>query len=131
MDIKSLIRCGKVSAVIAERCAVRVVFDDLDSLVSAELFVLQSSCMNNRFYNLPDVGDSVVCLMAPNDEHGSGFVLGSFYTEKNIPPAQNQNISMIKFGDGTEIKCDRESHELRINCTGKIFISGKEIHLND
>ena len=126
MDIKSLIRCGKVSAVIAERCAVRVVFDDLDSLVSAELFVLQSPLRH-----LPDVGDSVVCLMAPNDEHGSGFVLGSFYTEKNIPPAQNQNISMIKFGDGTEIKCDRESHELRINCTGKIFISGKEIHLND
>ncbi|MBR0061807.1 MAG: phage baseplate assembly protein V [Selenomonadaceae bacterium] len=128
--MKNLIRFGKVSAVIPERCACRVVFDDRDNLVSAELPVLQSSCLNNRFYNLPDVGDSVLCLMAPNDEHGAGFVLGSFFTEKNPAPAQSQEISMIKFGDGTTIQYDRESHELQINCVGNIRINGKNIYLN-
>ena len=130
MNIKNLVRHGKVSSVNPEKCACRVVFDDRDSLVSAELFVLQSSCLNNRFYNLPDVGDSVLCLMAPNDEHGAGFVLGSFFTEKNPAPAQSQEISMIKFGDGTTIQYDRESHELQINCVGNIRINGKNIYLN-
>lgn len=130
-NLKNLVRSGKVSSVNSEKCTCRVVFDDLDNLVSAELFVLQPSCMNNRFYNLPDVGDSVLCLMAPNDEHGAGFVLGSFFTEKNPAPAQSQEISQITFGDGTTIKYNRESHEFRIDCVGKIFIQGKEIHLND
>lgn len=129
--MKNLIRFGKVSAVIAERCAVRVVFDDRDGLVSAELPVLQSSCLNNQFYNLPDVNDSIVCLMAPNDPNGGGFVLGSFYHEKNLPPAQSSDISLIKFGDGTEIKYDRAEHLLEINCVGNIKINGKRIDLNE
>ena len=131
MDIKSLVRVGKVSAVIPERCTCRVVFNDRDNLVSAELPVLQSSCLNNKFYNLPDIDDSVVCLMMPNDPNGGGFVLGSFYHEKNPPPAKVQDTSMIQFGDGTEIKYDRARHELSINCVGNIKINGKEIHLND
>ena len=131
MDIKSLVRVGKVSAVIPERCTCRVVFNDRDNLVSAELPVLQSSCLNNKFYNLPDVGDSVVCLMTLNDPNGSGFVLGSFYHQNNPPPAQAVDISMIQFGDGTEIKYDRARHELSINVAGNVKINGKEIHLND
>ena len=130
MEIKNLIRFGKVSSVDPTKAAVRVVFNDLDNLVSAELPVLQSSCLANKFYNLPDVGDSVVCLMAPNDEHGAGFVLGSFFTEKNTPPAQSQEISMLQFGDGTTIKYNRESHELQINCVGNVRINGKNIYLN-
>lgn len=129
--MKNLIRFGKVSSVDPAKCTCRVAFDDRENLVSAELPVLQSSCLNNKFYSLPDVGDSVVCLMTPNDENGSGFVLGSFYHEKNIPPAQSQEISVIQFGDGTEIKYDRESHELSINCVGNIKINGKRIDLNE
>ena len=129
--MKEIIRAGKVSAVIPERCAARVVFDDRDGLISAELPVLQSSCLNNKFYSLPDVNDSVVCLMFPNDPNGGGVVLGSFYHEKNLPPAQSQDLSQIKFGDGSVISFDREKGDLRINCTGKIYINGAEIHLND
>ena len=131
MDIKSLVRFGKISSVDPTKATARVVFDDRDGLVSAELFVLQPSCMNNQFYSLPDVNDSVVCLMFPNDEHGGGVVLGSFFTEKNLPPAQNQDIGMIKFSDDSYIQFDRSKGELRVNCKGKIFINGEEIHLND
>lgn len=130
-DVTQLIRFGKVSEVIPERCAVRVTFEDRDNLVSAELPVLQSSCLNNKFYSMPDVGDNVVCLMTPNDENGSGFVLGSFYTEKNLPPAQDENISMIKFADGTTITYNRQSHLLNVNCVGNIKINGKRIDLNE
>lgn len=131
MDAKNLIRFGKVSEVNAEKCCARVVFEDRDSLVSAELPILQPSCLNNKFYTLPDVNDNVVCLMTPNDTQGnSGFVLGSFYTEKNIPPAQDENISMIKFSDGSLIKFNRQDGSLLIDCKGNVTIKGKNIYLN-
>ena len=131
MDIKSLVRVGKVSSVNQTTATARVVFDDRDNLVSAELPVLQSSCLANKFYGLPDVGDSVVCLMMPNDPNGSGFVLGSFYHQNNPPPAQVQDTSMIKFGDGSFISFDRGKGDLLIKTKGNIKINGKEIHLND
>ena len=131
-DVKQLIRFGKVSEVIPERCACRVVFEDRDNLVSAELPILQPSCLQNAFYSLPDINDNVVCLMTPNDTQGnSGFVLGSFYTEKNLPPAQDENISMIKFSDGTTLSYNRQSHLLSVNCVGNIKINGKRIDLNE
>lgn len=131
MDIKNLIRFGVVSEVIPEKCAARVTFQDRDNLVSAELPVLQASCLQNAFYSLPDVGDNVVCLMCPNDQNGSGFILGSFYNEKNPAPAQDENISMIKFQDGTTISYNRESHLLSVKCVGNIKINGKRIDLNE
>ena len=131
MDVKNLIRAGVVSAVFPERCACRVTFEDRDGLVSAELPVLQSSCLNNKFYSLPDVGDSVVVLSFPNDQSGnSGVILGSFYTEKNPSPADNQEITMIKFGEGSSITFNRADSSLTIDCKGEVIIKGKTIQLN-
>lgn len=130
MEIKNMIRYGVVSAVIPERGAARVVFQDRDNLISAELPVLQAACANNQFYSLPDVGAQVLCLMNPNDDNGGGFILGSFYSEKNPPPAQIQDVSLIKFADGSYLKFDRATGNLDINCKGNITIKGKRIDLN-
>ena len=131
MDIKNLIRAGVVSEVEPDKCAARVTFEDRDGLVSAVLPVLQTSCLSNKFYSLPDVGDSVLCLMLPNDTEGNGgFILGSFYTDKNPPPAQARDISTINFGDGTTVTYDRAKHLLSINCVGNISINGERIDLN-
>lgn len=131
MEIKNLIRSGVVSSVNPETCAARVVFEDRDNLVSAELPVLQSACMDNKFYSLPDVGAQVVCLMMPNADDGTGFIIGSFYDDKNPPPAQSQDISLIKFSDDTKISYDRAKHELKINCVGNIKINGKRVDINE
>lgn len=130
MNIKSLIKEGIVSSVNPEKCSARVVFPDKDSLVSAELPILQPAGMKNKFYSLPDVGDSVVCLFAPNSQDGTGFIIGSRYDDKNSPPAQLQDISCIKFSDGTTISYNRASHLLAINCVGNIKINGRRIDLN-
>lgn len=128
----NLIREGIVSAVYPERCSCRVTFPDRDNLVSAELAILQPAGAKNKFYSLVDVGDSVVCLMIPNDEHGNGgYVIGSRYDDKNAPPAQIQDISLIRFDDGTTISYDRAEHLLEINCVGNVIIKGKNIFLND
>ena len=130
-DSRVLVREGVVTQVIPERCAVRVTFEDRDGLTSAELPVILPSCFKDKFYALPDVDDVVVCLMMPNDPNGnSGYVIGSRYHDKNSPPATSQDISMIKFDDGTTISYDRASHELSINCVGNIKINGQRIDLN-
>ena len=129
-DLKSTVRYGVVSAVYPERATVRIMFSDRENLVSAELAVLQGFGLKNKSYVLPDVGESVVCLMTPNSEDGSGFVLGSFYHENSPPPATSQDISMIKFADGSVISYDRAKHELNVNINGNIRINGKIIYLN-
>lgn len=130
MELKNLIREGLVSSVDAEKCTARVVFHDRDNLVSAELPILQPASAKNQFYSLVDVGDSVVCIFAPNAQDGCGFIIGSRYDDKNNPPAHNQDISCIKFSDGTTLSYNRQSHELEINCVGNIRINGKRIDLN-
>ena len=131
-DSRTLIREGVVTSVIPERCSCRVTFSDRDGLTSAELPILQPAGLKNKFYSLVDVGDSVVCLMMPNDPNGnSGYVIGSRYHDKNSPPAASQDISMIKFDDGTTISYDRAAHVLSIDCVGTVKINGSEVRINE
>ena len=132
-----MIREGVVSVVYPERCSCRVTFPDRDNLVSAELPILQPAGARNKHYNLVDVGDSVICIMPQNARDGTGFVIGSRYDDSNNPPADNQNVSMLKFPDGTSIRYDRGSHDLFLDCVGdihlsgeNIYITGEKIHLN-
>ena len=130
--MKNLIRAGQVSSVNPVRCTARVTFLDRDNLVSAELPVLQPCAAGNQFYSLPDVGNSVLCLMLPNDDcGGAGFILGSLYSDEKKTPTDNQDVSMIRFEDGTTLSYDRNKHELNIKCVGDIKINGRNIYLND
>lgn len=130
MKIESLIRYGVVSAVYPERAAARVVYSDRQDMVSAELPVLQGACLQRRFYSLPKVGDNVVCLMAPNGEDGSGFILGSFYSDVNRPPTTDGNKLMLNISDKLIITFDESTAELEINCKGRIRINGKRVDIN-
>ena len=130
-ETRQIIREGTVSAVYPERCSARVTFSDRDGLVSAELPILQPTGAKNKFYSLVDVGDSVVCLMMPNAQDGTGYVIGSRYHDHCPPPVDNQNVAMIRFDDGTSISYDRATHTLSIDCVGNIKINGKRIDLNE
>lgn len=129
--MRELIREGIVTAVYPERCSARVTFSDRDGLVSAELPILQPAGAKNKFYSLVDAGDSVVCLMMPNAQDGTGYVIGSRYDDKTAPPVANQNVAMIRFDDGTTLSYDRAAHELRIDCVGDVKINGRRIDLNE
>ena len=129
-ESRSLIREGVVSVVYPERCSARVEFVDKDGLISAELPILQPCAFKNKTYSLPDVGETVLCLSPGNDDSNTGWIIGSRYHDKNAPPVNNQDISMMKFEDGTFIQYDRKRHELKISCTGDIYIKGKNIFLN-
>lgn len=128
---RQLIREGKVSAQIPERHSVRVMFEDKDNLTSYELPVLTPCASTNKFYALPDVGETVVCLFASNSEQvGDGWVIGSRFHDKIPPNARSADITRMDFADGTFIQYDRKRHELQINCAGVVRINGEEIYLN-
>ena len=128
---RQLIREGKVSACFPERHSVRVEFQDKDGLISAELPVLTPCASANKFYAMPDVGETVVCLFASNSEQvGDGWVIGSRFHDKIPPNAKSQDITRMDFKDGTFIQYDRRRHELLINCVGVVRINGEQIYLN-
>ena len=128
--MQNIIREGKVTIVYPERCSARVTFEDLESLVSAELPVLQSCAGKNKSYSLPDVGESVVCLFSENADGDSGFILGSRYHEHETPKAPSQDKTRIDFEDGSYLEHDRKSHTLTINCVGNLKITAKRVDIN-
>ena len=130
MKTQSLIRYGKISAVYPERASARVVYDDKENLVSAELPILQPACLQSRFYSLPKVGDNVVTLSYPNGEDGAGVIIGSFYSEVNKPPTTDGNKLMLNISDKLIIEFDESTSELTINCKGRIRINGKRVDIN-
>ena len=103
----NLIREGVVSEVLYDKHACRVTFPDKNNLVSAELPVLTGATFKNKSYNLPDIGERVVVLMAGNaGTSGAGYVVGGLYTGEN-PPSEAQNNYALKFSDEAEVRYKR------------------------
>ena len=116
-----IVRYGVVSSIEPTTHAVRVVFEDEDLMVSDLLPVIVPCASKNQDYCLPDVGDRVVCLYLPNSQ-SAGFVVGSAYSQANLPPVNNHNKRGVCFADGTIVEYDRASSILTIDCKGSIII---------
>ena len=133
-QLSNLVRVGKISAVYPERHSARVTFADRENLVSAELPVLISFANKNKMYALPDIGDSVVCLMVSNDSTGgNGFIIGCLYGEN--PPAEiDSDTTRIDFSDDTFFSYNRRDHEfiMHFNENSEIIFDGKygELSIN-
>jgi len=63
--IKNLIRIGTISAVNGAACSARVVFDDKDDLVSAELPIITIGSSQTRAYWIPEVGTCAFSSQMP------------------------------------------------------------------
>ena len=112
-NLKGLIRVGKVSAIYPEKARARVVFE-AHKLVSYELTVIQKQTLKNRDYWMPDVGEYVLCVFLPTG-NASGFIIGSLYSEQNIPGLSSNDKRAIMFDDGTYIEYDRKAHLLTLD----------------
>lgn len=130
-EARDIVKEGIISEVYPERHSARVTFEDKDNVVSAELPIITTWALENKFYALPDVGETVLCVFATNDgTSGEGWIIGSRFHEKSVPNANSQDVARINFKDGTFIEYDRKKHSLTIECTGDITIKGKNIYLN-
>ena len=129
--LRGMIRTGTVSAVYPANGTARVVFDDKDDTTSPEMHILHRYSGKNKDYWVPDIGDQVLCVFANNDTNFStGWILGSYFTEKQPPQVANPDIMRLDFADGSFMEYNRGNSSLTIKVMGQIKINGAEIHLN-
>ncbi len=117
------IRYGTVSARDPKFLRVQVRCADTVSgaLVSDWLPVMVPCASGDCQYDLPDVGDHVLCLFLPHGRE-AGFVLGSFYPGSR-PPVEDGDKWHRTFKDGTVLEYDRKSHKLTANVQGDVDIT--------
>lgn len=129
--LRGMVRTGTVSSVNTANNTARVTFDDKDGVVSPELHILHRCSGKNKDYWLPDIDDQVLCLFANNDKNFStGWILGSYFNEKQPPQVQSPDIMRMDFSDGSYIEYNRASHTLNMKIAGPININGSVIKLN-
>lgn len=129
--LRGMVRTGTVSAVFPAEGMARVVFDDKDNTTSPKLHILHRFSGKNKDYWVPDIGDQVVCIFANNDSNFStGWILGSYFTDRQPPQVVNPDIMRLDFADGSFFEYNRASKSLHISVVGNITINGARIDLN-
>lgn len=106
----SPIRVGTVSSVDPNRGTARILFDDLDGLVSYDMPVLFSATLKNRGYHMPDVGEQVVCAFL-NSGMEQGFILGSIYSSKDPVPVSDKDVWHLSIPGGCAMEVNRRTRE--------------------
>lgn len=117
------IRVGFVTARQPETMRVQVELKDTvtQPLVSAWLPVLCPRASGDLAYDLPDVGDQVLCLFLPYGLE-QGFVVGAMYG-KASPPVTSGDKWHRKFSDGTVLEYDRAAHKLTAQVQGDVMVT--------
>ena len=120
--LAQMVRVGFVSARQPERMRVRVELRDTvtASLVTDWLPVLCPRACGDLVYDLPDVGDQVLCLFLGYGLE-QGFVLGAMYGKAG-PPVSSGDIWQRTFADGTVLAYDRAAHKLTAQVQGEVSL---------
>ena len=100
--LKNLIRVGKVSSINYNKGKIRVLFPDKNNIVTDEIPYLSFE------YNMPKVGDTVLCLFLGNGI-AKGFCLGKFYNQKNPPVQPGAQYYYKNIYDEAHIEYNKET----------------------
>lgn len=132
-----MIRVGFVNARQPEKMRVKVTVRDTTNapLITDWLPVLCPRASGDMHYDLPDVGDQVLCLFLPYGLE-QGFVVGAMYG-KQVPPVQSGDKWHRTFSDGTTLEYDRASHALTadipgtaaIKCSGPMTLEAPTVYV--
>lgn len=109
--VNHMVRIGTVTGTDPATAKVRVQFGDADRMVSYDLPVLFRKTQDDKDYQMPDIGEQVLCLFLPYGAE-QGFVLGAVYSQADVPPVISQDKKHRLFADGTWREYDRSSHLL-------------------
>lgn len=124
----NIVRIGKVSSTDPTTATVKVVFSDLDNMVSDDLPVVYPQANKNKAYAMPDVGENVLCIFIEQGV-GDGFCIGCFYTDTETPPTTDQEKVNYTFEDGTVLEYDRKEHKLKADIKGNAEITAENVSL--
>lgn len=129
-ELKQLIRWGTIVSVNKNNTA-RVLFSDIDNIVSHDLHILVSNANKNRYQAPPDIGCNALCIMMPTG-HSDGFIVGTFYNAKNPAPIDSLNqIMHWTFEDGTVLDYDKSTSKLKADVKGPVDVKTTSTALVD
>lgn len=123
--INEIIRIGVVHSIDPKRGTARVHFQDDDDIVSYDLHVLHRNTYQNKDYNMPDIGEDVLCIFLSSGM-ASGFVLGSIYAGNIELSESDPKYRTTLYKDGTRVRYDREKHELTIDIEGTNITANRD-----
>ena len=127
MAVKGMIvRKGQISTIDPATCRARVAFDDLDETVSNELPICQRRTAGTKHYDLPEIGEHVLCIFDPSGEE-QGWVLTSFYTLSNLPENIGEGRYITEYSDGTIIEYDTKKSKLTLIGAQSLEIEAQSI----
>jgi phage baseplate assembly protein V len=118
--LKNMIRIGNVSTIDYNRGAVKVTFPDKDDIVSDFLPYLSFE------YNMPKVGDTVLCVFLPNGI-SKGFCLGQPYSLKNMPKQPGPQYYYKNIYDEAFYQYDKNSKTLTIDADNIVLNAATSI----
>jgi phage baseplate assembly protein V len=132
VNVHPAFRVGLVTTQDLQNCRVRVKFPDRNQMVSWWLPVVMAKTQNDKFYDLPDIGEQVVCLMDEHDEDGA--VLGAIYSQVDTTPVQSADKWHVTMKDGSTFEYDRSSQTLTVSVarsgTINITVNGGNCNLS-
>ncbi|AYO18091.1 phage baseplate assembly protein V [Vibrio owensii] len=114
----SLIRVGVITDVDAAKARVKVTLPGFSDLPTDWLTCITKRTLGVRTSFNYKVNEKVLCLFLPFGDMSTGFVLGSFYDDKNLPAQTNPDVFSIEWEDGTVLSYDQGSS------TGSLKIKG-------
>lgn len=120
-ELKQLIRWGVIVSVNKNNTA-RVQFSDIDDIVSYDLRILVNNANKNKYQAPPDIGCNALCIMMPTG-HSDGFIIGTFYNEKNPAPIGSlDQVMHWTFEDGTVLDYDKSTSTLKADVKGPVDV---------
>ena len=121
--LSQVIRVGFVVARDEAAMRVRVEIEDTTTapLTTDYLQVLAPRAKKDRSYDLPDIGDQVLCLFLPFGRE-CGFVLGAMYGGDS-PPVSSGDKFHRTFADGAVLEYDRAEHKLLAKIPGMVEVT--------
>lgn len=120
------IRVGIVSAVDRDAGSARVLFPDLDNLVSDYLPIIKpqkTSWVSGE--DLPDVQDHVLVLFT-GERTSDGFIVGTYQLE-DVDSVYTEDQFGTIYEDGSRVFYDRSTSSLVVESVGNVSISGKNV----
>ncbi|MCC3379894.1 phage baseplate assembly protein V [Paenibacillus farraposensis] len=127
MANENLNRIGVVSSVDTDTGKVRVVFPDMDDMVSPELPLLTTGTGWGLSNAMPEPGDNVACIFIGNGRP-DGVCLGALYDGSYDMPA-DQSQRGIYFEDGSYVYFDKTTGSIEINAVGSVNVQAKDVSI--
>ena len=108
------IRVGKVSSVNYYNGTVKVIFEDKKNIVSNNL-----PCLSFE-YNMPQVGDMVLCVFLGNGIK-NGFCIGTYFDNSKTPQNPGKNLYYKEILGETVVMYDKNTKTLTITADNIVF----------